>query len=624
MLQTASVAGVDFELEDPEIDPRSFHVFEIAGDRLLFDRATGTTSSLNPVAYHLLMQIRNGTPVPLAVQSTATEFAGVDSDELRLALLDMKDRGFFRFTAVQPATEEELQYLWEHKPRRIQMLMAEGCNLGCRYCYQWRNGTNQKGTLMPWNVARTAVDYLMWRSGGRKDLQVTFFGGEPLLNYPMIKRVVAYCKSIEATSDRKFIFELITNGTLLTPDVVDFLVEHRFLLFISLDGWKEMHNYNRPALDGKSDLHDVIVRHATHANALYEKHGLPRIKVRANLTNRFHDKQQVADYFHSLGFKTIGIGAITPLPHGDPSHAALTEDQMDELHQKSWQSTQTALEKLKQGERLTPFETKSLREGSDQLQKRETLGVTCGVCRNTTVVDNKGNMYPCHRYGEMQEYRIGNIFTGLDRRLVMAYYQKINGHSSIDCHDCWIRDYCGGGCAWEISDSKGAIHKPTLRECHRRRTGMEQHLWLRKELLQKAPQFVNQEETRQFECFDWDMLKRPAPGAAVAPIPSAATSLPVISTGATKSCGSGCGCGSNPASPQSAPAIESLAHVQANATHSNRGGQNGAGQGGAAGLMMSLPIVSNSECGSCGDPENGCTSCSSNEGTVTLDLNSLL
>ena len=606
MLQTANAATLDFDLEDPDIDPRSFHVFEIAGDRLLFDRATGTTSSLNPVAYHLLLQIRRGIPVLEATRTTAEAFSGVHSDELRITLCDMKERGFFRFTPVEPATEQDLEYLWQHKPRRLQMLMAEGCNLGCRYCYQWRNGTNQKGTLMPWDVARTAVDYLVWRSGGRNDLQVTFFGGEPLLNYPMIKRVVAYCRSIEQAIGRKFVFELITNGTLLTAEVVDFLVEHRFLLFISLDGWKEMHNYNRPALDGNTELHDVIVRHATYANEQYEKHSLPRIKVRANLTNRFHDKQQVAEYFQSLGFKTIGIGAIAPLNHGDPSHAALTEDQMDELHEKSWQSTLASLQKIKSGTSLSPYETKNLREGSDSLQKRETLGVTCGVCRNTTVVDNKGNMYPCHRYGEMQEYRIGNVYTGLDRQLVMNYYKKINGHSTTDCHDCWIRDYCGGGCAWEISDAKGEIHKPSQKECHRRRSGMEQHLWVRKELLQHAPKFFNQEEAGALDCFDWDSLKRPVRK----PRPQAFQPLPVVSGTATKSCGSGCGCGSGPGTASGASGAANPATMGSVAPTGN--------------LILSLPVVTSGECGSCGDPEAGCTTCASNEGTVTLDLKTLL
>lgn len=484
-----------------EIDPRSFHVFELQGDRVLFDRATGTTSELSPIAFEVLHIIRKGATVAEATATVARQYEGIDPEDLVAALAELKAAGFFRFTPVKPATDEELSYLWQHKPRRLQLLMAEGCNLGCRYCYQWRNGTNQKGTLMPWNVAQAAVDYLLWRSGGRRDLQITFFGGEPLLNYTMIQRVVEYCKALEKSTNRTFIFELITNGTLLSKPVVDFLIEHKFLLFISLDGWREMHEYNRPALHGE-DLYETIVRNAVYANQQYLKHKLPHVKVRANLTNRYHDRQKVGAFLESLGFKLIGVGAIEPLPHGNPSPAALTEDQMDEEAELSRQSMVASLEKVRAGERLSYLESRTFNSATAPLSKRSTLGVTCGVCRNTTVVDNRGNMYPCHRYGEMEAYRIGNVFTGLDRQLVLDYYRKINGHSTTECHDCWIRDYCGAGCAWLLSDKQGHIHHPTLRECTRRRKGMEDSLWLRKELRKSFPDWFKDQPG--VDIWDWE------------------------------------------------------------------------------------------------------------------------
>ena len=495
---TTSVQSLD-------IDARSFHVFQYQGDRLLFDRATGTTCDLNELAFDLLSQIRQGESIEQSIQETLTKHEGTDKGALRQALIDLQARGFFRFTSVQDATEKELESLWRHKPRRIQLLMAEGCNLGCRYCYQWRNGTNQRHTLMPWPIARDSVNHLVWRSGGRTDLQVTFFGGEPLLNYSMVRQVVGYCKSIEQFTDKKFTFELITNGTLLDKEVVDFIVEHEFLLFISLDGWKEMHEYNRPSLTDK-DMHETIVKNALYANEQYEKHKLPRVKIRANLTNKYHDSEKVAGYFHSLGFKLIGIGAIEPLPHGNPSPASLTEDQMDELHEQSSQKVIDSLEKLKRGEKLDPYWAKMINKSQSKLSKRQFLGVTCGVARNTTIVDNRGNMYPCHRYAEMKQYSIGNVSTGLNRQKVMEYYRKINGHATENCHDCWIRDYCGGGCAWLLSDKDGVIHDPTLRECSRRQSSMERGLWLRKELRLHFPAWFEDGKETLLNHWDWDVV----------------------------------------------------------------------------------------------------------------------
>jgi len=545
------------------IDRRSFNVFEVEGDRLLFDRATGSTSELNDLAFEVLREIRTGTPALEAVEMHCEEDAREGVIE---ALQTLKRRGFFRFWTVEPLSDEELMPLWEHRPRRIQLLMAEGCNLGCRYCYQWRNGTNQKHTLMPWNVARDAVNYLVWRSGQRNDLQITFFGGEPLLNYPTVRRVVNYCKSIEKHTGKEFTFELITNGTLLDKDVVDFIVEHKFLLFVSIDGWKEMHQYNRPSLAGDKDMYDTILKNAIYANEQYLKHKLPAVKVRANLTGKYHDAHAVAQYFESLGFGLIGIGAIEPLPHGNPSPAALTEEQMEELTADSWEKTKEGLAALERGERLGPYMKRKINQATTLLSKREWHGITCGVGRNTTIVDNRGNMYPCHRYAEMKAFEIGNVCTGMDREKMMAYYRKINGHSAESCQNCWIRDYCSGGCAWLLSDKDGVIHSPTNEECNRRRASMEQGLWMRARLRTKMPNRFKTDDVDVLDYWNWNDVgaayESHACGNEPTPAPASKQqfSLPVISLAEVQSagaptpssCGScssattggGCGCGS--------------------------------------------------------------------------------
>lgn len=529
----------------PHIDARSFHVFELEGDRLLFDRSTATTSEISDIAFDVLRRIREGVPVAEAVARSCESGTSAYSEMLE-ALHSLKQRGFFRFTEVAAASDEAMEALWSHRPRRIQLLMAEGCNLGCRYCYQWRNGTNQLHTLMPWTVARAAVDHLVWRSGGRTDLQVTFFGGEPLLNYPMIRKVVEYCRGIERASDRRFLFELITNGTLLTEDVVNFISENKFLLFISLDGWKEMHNYNRPAIGG-DDMYDTILKNALHAKHVYESMGLPNIKVRANLTNRFHDKQAVISYFESLGFKLIGVGPIEPLPHGDPSPSALSDDQMDELQVASWSALLDSLRAVKSGAHVGPGARRGLNQLRQPMKSRDWLGVTCGVCRNTTIVDNRGNMYPCHRYAEMKAFCIGNVFTGMSREAVIGYYRKINGLATDECQNCWIRDYCGGGCAWLLSDKDGNVHHATPRECNRRRRAVEQGLWMRKEL-RKVDGKNRDAGNDCLDKWDWNVV---ASVEGTEGVPAAGqsrawngVSLPVIQS----SCSSTGSCGSCPSS----------------------------------------------------------------------------
>jgi uncharacterized protein len=210
------------------LDPRSYHAFGFGGEKQLFDRSTGAVAVLDEDFWRFMADVERG-------KEEMAESAGCN-DTFQSVISALKSRGFFAYTPVNHQEQEELiERLWRHHPRRIQMLMAQGCNLGCRYCYAWRNGSNQKGTLMPWAIAKASVDHLVANSGKRTDLQVTFFGGEPLLNYPVIRQVVEYCRSLEASSDKRFTFELITNGTLLSKDVAEWIVSEKFLLFVSID-----------------------------------------------------------------------------------------------------------------------------------------------------------------------------------------------------------------------------------------------------------------------------------------------------------------------------------------------------------------------------------------------------
>jgi radical SAM protein with 4Fe4S-binding SPASM domain len=177
---------------------------------------------------------------------------------------------------------------------------------------------------------------------------------------------------------------------------------------------------------------------------------------------------------------------------------------MDQLHETSTQAMLDGLDRVKRGEKLGPYLARMFNKANKPLKKREWLGVTCGVCRNTTIVDNRGNLYPCHRYAEMKEYQIGNVFTGMDRQSVMNYYRKINSLACEECHDCWIRDYCAGGCAWLLSDKEGVLHHATPQECTRRRKSMERGLWLRKELRESFPQWFDEGAEVPLESWNWD------------------------------------------------------------------------------------------------------------------------
>ncbi len=424
----------------PSIDRRSYHVYECEGDKLLFDRASESLFVIDPSTFDLLRDYEN--QVILGLPPEVEEF-----------LLELQEKGMFQFRPVsEEGQQEAIRHLLSHNSVRLQLLMAQGCNLGCRYCYAWRNGSNQKGTLMEWDQLKTSIDFAVTRSGPREKVQITFFGGEPLLNYPMVKKAVAYCRLLQRKTTKQFSYEIITNAVLLTPTVARFLARHRFLLMVSMDGWKEMHDYNRPSLNGKSD-HALILEHAQYANQLYIERGLGPIKVRANLTNKYHDAEAVANYMHEQGFTKLGLATIEPLPHSAPSPSAVSHEQLLSLDEKGFQRAKVSIAALSEGGEISAYQRKSLTEILAPTKKSGIKGLGCGVGRNTAIVDNKGNIYPCHRYEGMPNYVIGNVATGMDKVKLKDYYDKVNQNARARCHDCWIRDYCNGGCAWLLSEA---------------------------------------------------------------------------------------------------------------------------------------------------------------------------
>jgi uncharacterized protein len=466
------------------------HLFECDGDKMLFDVASGMVVELNDFAYEFLELCRT-KDWPKVVQTIQKQYPGVSIGELRETLDQLKAKGLFQPPSEfsQKQQEERIQALWEHHPYRLQLVVAQSCNLSCVYCYMEKNQSNARRLLMSRQQTFQAVDHLIQRSGRRRNLQITFFGGEPLLNFQCIKEVVRYCKDAEQKHKKKFIFELITNGTLLDGEIADFVLEHDMLLFVSLDGWKEMHNKQRPSISGK-DYYERIFCNAKRMDREYKKRKSKyTVKVRANLTPEFCNVKRVVDFFESHGFTTIGISAIQDLPYSEyKTPGALSKEQMEELEEASNEMLMGGFERIREGKPASPYITKMLHKMVSSLsQYHSTMGIGCGVGRNTNAVDVDGNIYPCHRYVNMEKYILGNTKTGMDEKKTKGYYRKLIESTRRTCSKCWIRWFCAGGCPWERSAPDGIICDPMPSECEDRGNGVERTLWMRKELRKANP-----------------------------------------------------------------------------------------------------------------------------------------
>ena len=354
-----------------------------------------------------------------------------------------------------------------------------------------QNESNDRHVLMTEAQAFQAVDHLVQRSGKRRSLQITFFGGEPTLNFDLIKKVVAYCnEEVAPRHNKSFIFELITNGILLSGEIADFVSEHDFLLFVSLDGWREMHNTQRPAINGE-DYHETILQNAICMDRAYKsRHSRCIVKVRANLTAAYPDARAVADYLESHGFSNVGVAGIFDMPSSEvPTPGALTQEQLARMEREMEDLFLETLRCVQEGRRPSPYGMKSLRKAVLRLNKRSwILGMICGAGRNTSAADTDGNIYPCHRYVNKRAYVLGNTKDGLDEKTTKAFYRHCMTAAMNHCSQCWVREYCKGGCTWDLAQADGTLCRRPPSMCDRIQRGTEMALWLRKELRKAAPE----------------------------------------------------------------------------------------------------------------------------------------
>jgi uncharacterized protein len=474
----------------PMLNPYSYHFFEYKKEKFLFDVNTTAFSLVDDVTYRTLQLAGENTRLEVAKiideEFSPGSFAVVDD-----ALDKMRCSGFFSVPPIDMRyQQEQLNNLWRHRPRRLQLFVAQACNLKCKYCYAENNESNSKLKLMSDDIAFASVDYLIRRSGSRKDLLITFFGGEPTLNFSLIEKVVAYCEKRSKEYKKNFSFELITNGTLLDKEMMDFVLDRDFLLFVSIDGWRAMNNHQRPSVTGE-DYFDKIIYNAQYlVNGLRERRSNLKVKIRTNLTSDYYDVKSVANFLESFGFDYIGIGAILPLSWDvdGTTPMALSNKQLSEFESMQDEMLLQALIDKAGGKRPGAYINRLLNKSIDNCKSiRSTMGITCGIGRNTNAVDTDGNIFPCHRYVGMNNYILGNVFDGLDYRKVMGKYQAYNRNAVEMCSKCWARNICAGGCPWDISRPDGNICKRPQEECERRLRGLERGLWLYKEARKLLP-----------------------------------------------------------------------------------------------------------------------------------------
>jgi len=342
----------------------------------------------------------------------------------------------------------------------LVMNLTNQCNLSCQYCYEF--GADKLATpegkpkFMDLETAKSSVDFLLAQSEGRRSIHITFFGGETLMNFPLLKQVVAYATERAQEQDRHIDFSLTTNATLLTPAIIEFLSNNHIGVTVSMDGPKEMHDHLRVFSNGKGS-YDII---EPRVRALIQNHRTRPITARVTLTKGVSDVIKIFRHLkQDLGFHEVGFAPVTSSANQLYSIGNQGMDSvLDQFHVLAQEYLEYALRGEAHGFSNVSDTLAELCQGVNKSHP-------CGAGLGLLGVGPSGDIAPCHRFVDSDQHALGNVATGLDKEKQTEFLRRGHIGAKYDCHSCWARPLCAGGCHHEAFVRYGDTGHPNLHYC---------------------------------------------------------------------------------------------------------------------------------------------------------------
>ena len=433
-----------------------FHPFRAGQRQFIYLVPTGGIFELTPEAARALDLVRDRaqTKRSLGQQLSSTGLSEIEVDEVLADLIDSQ----VLVSSEPPAVER--QSLPDHFPlQSMVMNLTNQCNLSCKYCYEYgedRVATPEgKPKFMAWETAQSSVDYFFADSPERNNLHITFFGGETLMNFPLLKKVVEYSREKARAQDRSVDFSLTTNATLLTPAIIDFLAQNEIGVTVSIDGPPEM-NQLRVFANGRPS-YDII---APKIRQLLAVHKTRPIAARVTLTANVRDCKMIFRHLtEDLGFSEVGFAPVTSSPN---RLHAISSNNMGGILAQFCELADEYLEAALANRRHA---FSNVSDTISELHAGVNKSHPCGAGLGLIGVGPSGDISPCHRFVDSDTHKLGHVSTGIDRAAQKDFLSRGHIDSKYDCHSCWARPLCAGGCHHEAYVRYGDTGHPNLHYC---------------------------------------------------------------------------------------------------------------------------------------------------------------
>lgn len=347
--------------------------------------------------------------------------------------------------------------------------IAHDCNLACKYCFASEGEYHGTRSMMSLEVGKKAVDYLIENSGSRKNLEIDFFGGEPLMNFKVVKDIVEYAKSKEQHYNKRFRFTITTNGMLLSDEMITYINENMYNVVLSIDGRKSVHDAIRPTPNGKGSYDIILPKFLQVA----ESRNQTNYYVRGTFTH--HNLDFTNDVLHlaDLGFKQI---SVEPVVAPDNMPYAIKPEDLPFVYEQYEQLAEKMLQYDSDSKGFNFFHFMIDLNQGPCVVKRMT---GCGAGSEYLAVTPEGDLYPCHQFVGIDGYKMGSVFNGIDRKDIVEEFKNCHLFTKEECNECWAKFYCGGGCNANAYNFHGNIHKAYEMACELEKKRVECAIYLK-------------------------------------------------------------------------------------------------------------------------------------------------
>ncbi|MCR5108775.1 MAG: thioether cross-link-forming SCIFF peptide maturase [Lachnospiraceae bacterium] len=428
------------------------HQFKNNGYNIVLDVNSGSVHVVDDICYDLIPLIEQERDIDTEALYEKTE-GKYDKESIRETACEIRELSEAGALFTEDIYESYIDKFTEQKNlhpvvKALCLHIAHDCNLRCRYCFAGDGEYHGRKALMSFETGKAAIDFLVKNSGNRVNLEVDFFGGEPTLNFDVVKQIVEYGRSIEEKYNKKFRFTLTTNGMLLNDEILDYANKEMHNLVLSIDGRKEVHDRMRPTAGNKGS-YDIIMPKFKKAA---ESRDQMNYYVRGTYTHFNRDFSKDVLHLHDLGFEQISVEPVVCDPKEE---YALKEEDVPYLLDQYDELAKEIIKRRKEGRFINFFHFMIDLEGGPCVAKRLS---GCGAGCEYLAVTPWGDLYPCHQFVGEEKFILGNVDEGITRPELSREFGSCNVYTKEKCRDCFAKFFCSGGCMANSYHAEGNIN----------------------------------------------------------------------------------------------------------------------------------------------------------------------